>query len=169
MDSLLSLIKFLAQTNVINFLLMAGILVWIVRKLDMANSMENSVVKIKESIFKSEQEKEIAQKKVQHSRELFKKLPQEVEFILNTAKEKEQILKSELETSAQKSLENLHKNSEKLIQIEEKKISDEITKQTIVNSIEQSRKDIVRELEANPDLHRQFILDSLNEFERMEF
>ena len=120
MDSLLSLIKFLAQTNVINFLLMAGILVWIVRKLDMANSMENSVVKIKESISKSEEEKEIAQKKVQHSRELFKKLPQEVEFILNTAKEKEQILKSELETSAQKSLENLRKNSEKLIQIEEK-------------------------------------------------
>lgn len=168
MDEVISFIKFLAQTNVVNFLLMIGIIVWIICKFSLTEVLDNSVAKVKESINKSEEEKEIAEKKLFKAQEQLANLPEEVAQIQKVAAEKEQILKQELENSASKSMDNIHKNAEKILEIEEKQISDSVTRQTITNSLEQAQNNIIMELKSNPQLHRQLIIDSLEEFERME-
>ena len=106
---MMELLKKLAESNTINFIIMLGILAVIVIKMNLKASMDTSISNVAGIIKKSDEAKSI----------------------------------------------------------EEKKISNDLQKKTIEESILMAEKNIKRMLSENSDLHRQFIQESLDELDKV--
>lgn len=168
MDNIISLFEYLAKSNTINFLIMAYILYWIVKKIDTKSMFEKSVKNIQDSIKQSETEKENSKNLLQDAKNTMDKLPKQIEEIEKFNEQKTQTFKKQLEESSDAAIKNISKNIEKVFAIEEKKISNEITSETVSDSIEQSRQNIIEMLKNKPELHYKFIEKSLDELDRVQ-
>jgi len=168
MDKIISLFEYLAKSNTINFLIMAYILYWIVKKIDTKSMFEKSVKNIQDSIKQSETEKENSKNLLQDAKNTMDKLPKQIEEIEKFNEQKTQTFKKQLEESSDAAIKNISKNIEKVFAIEEKKISNEITSETVSDSIEQSKQNIIEMLKNKPELHYKFIEKSLDELDRVQ-
>ena len=168
MDNIISLFEYLAKSNTINFLIMAYILYWIVKKINIKSMFEKSVKNIQDSIKQSETEKENSKNLLQDAKNTMDKLPKQIEEIEKFNEQKTQTFKKQLEESSDAAIKNISKNIEKVFAIEEKKISNEITSETVSGSIEQSRQNIIEMLKNKPELHYKLIEKSLDELDRVQ-
>lgn len=168
MDNIISLFEYLAKSNTINFLIMAYILYWIVKKINIKSMFEKSVKNIQDSIKQSETEKENSKNLLQDAKNTMDKLPKQIEEIEKFNEQKTETFKKQLEESSDAAIKNISKNIEKVFAIEEKKISNEITSETVSDSIEQSRQNIIEMLKNKPELHYKFIEKSLDELDRVQ-
>lgn len=168
MDNIISLFEYLAKSNTINFLIMAYILYWIVKKIDIKSMFEKSVNSIQNSIKQSETEKENSKNLLQDAKNTMDKLPKQIEEIEKFNEQKTETFKKQLEESSDAAIKNISKNIEKVFAIEEKKISNEITSETVSDSIEQSKQNIIEMLKNKPELHYKFIEKSLDELDRVQ-
>lgn len=168
MDNIISLFEYLAKSNTINFLIMAYILYWIVKKIDIKSMFEKSVNSIQNSINQSETEKENSKNLLQDAKNTMDKLPKQIEEIEKFNEQKTETFKKQLEESSDAAIKNISKNIEKVFAIEEKKISNEITSETVSDSIEQSKQNIIEMLKNKPELHYKFIEKSLDELDRVQ-
>lgn len=168
MDNVISLFEYLAKSNTINFLIMAYILCWIVKKIDIKSMFEKSVNNIQNTIKQSEAEKENSKNLLQNAKSTMDKLPKQIEEIEKFNEQKTETFKKQLEESSEIAIKNINKNIEKVFAIEEKKISNEITSETVSGSIEQSRQNIIEMLKNKPELHYKFIENSLDELDRIQ-
>ena len=82
-------------------------------------------------------------------------------------KQKCEIFRKQLEESTKKNVEKLNNNIERIIEIEEKKVSNAITEYSFRKSVDKAKMDIVSMLESQPDLHKKFIDESLEELEKL--
>ncbi len=167
MQEFISILKYILQSNVINFILMLIVLAWCVKKLNLNKSFDESVLAVENGIKKSDSEKNNAKKNLDKAKSLIDKLPEDITKLKKSAQEKGEIFKSEIEDNAQKSILGLEKNINRTIEVEEKKISNVMTDKTIAASIELSGIQIQKLLKENPDLHNKFIMDSLDELDKV--
>ena len=168
MQSIISTIKYLADTNVINFLLMAALLGWIIVKMSVKTSFEKGILSVKETIEKSEEDKKNSEIRVKEANETLEKLPQEIEEIQKISNQKADVLKKQIENSTQKTVEYISENVNKIISIEERKSSNELSSKTMELSVEQARNNLIERLKSDNDLQIKFIEESLDEFERIK-
>ena len=168
MDNIISLFEYWAKSNTINFLIMAYILYWIVKKIDIKSMFEKSVNSIQNSIKQSETEKENSKNLLQDAKNTMDKLPKQIEEIEKFNEQKTETFKKQLKESSDAAIKNISKNIEKVFAIEEKKISNEITSETVSDSIEQSKQNIIEMLKNKPELHYKFIEKSLDELDKIQ-
>lgn len=167
MQEFISIFKYILQSNVINFILMLIVLAWCVKKLDLDKSFDESISAVENGIKKSDSEKNNAKKKLDNAKTLMDKLPEDIAQLKKSAEEKGEIFKSEIEDIAQKSILSFEKNINRTLEVEEKKISNVLTDKTITASIELSGIQIQRLLKEKPELHNKFIMDSLDELDKV--
>lgn len=166
MISLSEIISYINETNIVNFIIMLGILFWLVKKFNLTSMIEKSVSNIKNNIEESENTKNRSQKKHELSILRLEKLPSKIKDIEVFNEQKKKIYEEKTEKTTQASIENIKKNTDKIIKIEEKKISACLTEVTIQNSIDKARWDIIERLKNNSQLHEDFIDSSLEELEK---
>lgn len=162
------LFSFLLSTNIINFGIMVWLLYKLLRKINISRIFDKSIDNVKKTIKDSQDTKMLAQKNLSNSCEVLKKLPIQIEQIEQFNAQKNEIFLQKVNENTQKSIENLNKNIEKNIKTAEEKISTRILGQTIMDSIEKSKLRIIDELKKNPQLHADYIQESLKELERLE-
>ena len=146
MDNIFSLITTLAKSNTINFVLMVVILYIIVKKMNLNSSLNKSIENVENSIRQSEQEKLTSQNTLKKAQETMDKLPKQIEDIKKFNEQKTEVFKNQLENASKKSIENLKLGVKKAVLIEEKRISNEITSETVSSSIAQSKENIIKML-----------------------
>ena len=166
MQEILSFLKYLAQSNTINFIIMLIILVYIAQKMNLKTSLENSVKNVETEIQKSDEEKEKSEEIFADSQKAMKKLPQEIDKLEKEAVSKANIFKCEIEQSTLKNIQSIEQNVQKSLTIEEEKFSNLLKDQTVIASVEKAKAGIIKQLEENPDLHAKFIAESLDELDR---
>ena len=167
MDNIFSLITTLAKSNTINFVLMVVILYIIVKKMNLNSSLNKSIENVENSIRQSEQEKLTSQNTLKKAQETMDKLPKQIEDIKKFNEQKTEVFKNQLENASKKSIENLKLGVKKAVLIEEKRISNEITSETVSSSIAQSKENIIKMLKEKPELHYKFIEKSLEQLDRI--
>ena len=160
MQSILSVLKYILESNIINFGIMVWLLYVVCKKLDIASMLHKSVDVVEDYIEKSKREKEHSLNLVDESKKLMSKLPSEISEIEKFTKQKTDIFKEQLDV-------NTNKYIEKIIQIEQKKTSNAITEYSFRKSLERAKIDIVKMLNEKPELHDKFIDDSLKELEKV--
>ena len=168
MQSILSFFKYLADTNTINFIIMAIILYVILKKVNINQTINKAVTETKNTLTQSEINKDNANKQQKKSKAELNKLPSEIEEIKKFTKQKSKTFKDQLNENCQKTIERINLNTNKIIAIEEKKISDEIQNETVQDSIDTAKNSIINMLKNNPQMHYQFIEESLEELEEIE-
>ncbi|MDY6310772.1 MAG: hypothetical protein SPL73_03455 [Cyanobacteriota bacterium] len=168
MDKIIDIIKYLIDTNIVNFALMVWFFWWVFDKIDIKKLMNNVVQAVKDKIQKSESEKESSNISMNKALETLNKLPDEIKEIEKFNNDKTELFKKQLEISTQKTIDKIENNIEKSIKIEEKNISKEVMNETIEKSIEQARNNIIEMLKSNPDLHNKFIQDGLDKLNKAE-
>lgn len=167
MDNIFSLITTLAKSNTINFVLMVVILYIIVKKMNLNSSLNKSIENVENSIRQSEQEKLTSQNTLKKAQETMDKLPKQIEDIKKFNEQKTEVFKNQLENASKKSIENLKLGVKKAVLIEEKRISNEITSETVSSSIAQSKENIIKMLKEKPEWHYKFIEKSLEQLDRI--
>ncbi len=168
MTEVISFLKFLATSNTINFILMVAFLAWVVNKINLNSSLEKSIEAVKSTIKKSDDEKLKSHKVLDEAKALIDGLPNDIKTLEKNSAEKIDVFKSQIEAETQKTIYNLEQNIDRVISIEEKKISNILTEKTSSASVELAKQHIINVLKSNTDLHNQFIQNSLDELERVK-
>lgn len=168
MQEVLSFFKYLATSNTINFIIMIVILAVIVKKMNLSNAMNKSISGVESSIKKSDEEKAISENKLAEAKDKIEKLPVDIKNLEDEAVAKADVFKSKIEESTQKTISGIENNIDRVISIEEKKISNIMTGKTVLASVELAKDNIKNLLKTNPELHNKFFEDSLNELDRIK-
>jgi len=168
MQEIISVLKFLAESNTINFIIMLVILGWIVKKVNLGKSFDKSVSEVEVGIKRSDEEKAHSEVLFNEADALMKKLPEDVKTLEKNAAEKAEVFKQQIEENTQAAIFNLGKNVDRTLAIEEKKISNILTDKTSVASVELAKKHIINMLKYNQELHNHFIQNSLDELDKVK-
>ena len=164
---MMELLKKLAESNTINFIIMLGILAVIVIKMNLKASMDTSISNVVGIIKKSDEAKSESVTKLEKSKAEIEKLPTDIENLKKEAKVKADVFKKQIENSSSEEISNIKNSVSRVMSIEEKKISNDLQKKTIEESILMAERNIKRMLSENSDLHRQFIQESLDELDKV--
>jgi F0F1-type ATP synthase membrane subunit b/b' len=146
---------------------MLMILVWIVKKVNVGKSFESSISDIESGIKNSDEAKQTSMAQFKDAKLLLDNLPAEIKEIEGNTASKLEIFKNQIKEDTKKTIEGLSVNADKFIEVEEKKLSNLITEQTSEKSIELAKLQILEMLKKNPQLHNQFIQDSIEELEKV--
>lgn len=160
--------NYILHSNIINFIIMLIILYAIIRKVNLNNSFEQSIQNVDSDIKKSDKEKEKAQHLLNDAKDLIDQLPNDVATLEKNSQEKVEIFTTKITENTHKTIFDLEKNIDKAISIEEKKISNLMSEKTSKASIELAKQHIQSMLDKNPDLHTQFIMNSLDELDKVK-
>jgi F0F1-type ATP synthase membrane subunit b/b' len=167
MQEFISFIKFLATSNTINFILMLMILGWVVKKVNVGKSFDTSISAIKSNIDKSDDVKKQSSLNLKEAKKLIDDLPKEVKSLKSNTAEKVDIFKTQIAEDAKKTIAKLGTNADKILQTEEKKLSNVVTLQTSNDIINLAEERIIEQLKKTPQLHNQFILNSIDELDKV--
>lgn len=167
MDDIFSILKYLATSNAINFLIMLAILGWILKKVNLGKSFKDSISAVEAGINKSIDERNQANAKLEHSKSLIEKLPEEIQDLEANSKHKIKVFKEQIEENTQKTIFSLEKNIDNVLELEEKKISNVLTDKASLASVELAKHHFINMLKENPQLHDQFIQNSLDELDKV--
>ncbi len=168
MQEFISFLKYLATSNAINFIIMLVILGVIIVKMNLKSTLSDAVAGVENSIKNSDKEKEKSENVLQTSKNEFDRLPEVIKNLENEAELKVRVFKDKIEENTQKNIQDIQKNVERSLLIEEEKISNLMTGRTIAASVAMAQDNIRNLLKGNPDLHLKFIDESLDELDKVE-
>ncbi|MCM1338554.1 MAG: hypothetical protein NC191_02655 [Muribaculaceae bacterium] len=168
MQEFISILKYILHSNIINFVLMMVILVWLVRKLNLGKTFDDSVSVVEAGIKKSDEAKQKALQNLDDAKALMERLPADIKAMKLSGENKGEIFKQEIENNAQKTISNINHNVEHTIEVEEKKFSNVMIDKTSIAAVELAGAHIIDLLKADPELHNKFIQDSLDEIDKVK-
>ena len=94
-------------------------------------------------------------------------LPEEIASLEKTSRNKIQAFEDKIKRNTEQTISDINKSIKRVMDIEEKKVSNIITQKTSKDSIELAKNKIIDILNKNPDLHNQFIQQSLDELDKV--
>lgn len=168
MNETLNILKELATSNTINFAIMAVLLGVIIKKLHLSTAFEKSIEAIKNQISNSETEKANSSKILGKNKDLIEKLPNELEEMEKTSQSKLTAFEEKIEDNTRKTIENLVLATDRIKTIEEKKVSNLLTQSTSKEALELAKNRICELLEKNPEMHNDFIQQSIDELDKVK-
>ena len=168
MTETLNIFKEFATSNTINFAIMAILLGVIIKKLHLSTAFEKSIEAIKNQISNSETEKANSSKILGKNKDLIEKLPNELEEMEKTSQSKLTAFEEKIEDNTRKTIENLVLSTDRIKSIEEKKVSNLLTQSTSKEALELAKNRICELLENNPEMHNDFIQQSIDELDKVK-
>ncbi len=168
MNETLNILKELATSNTINFAIMAILLGVIIKKLHLSTAFEKSIEAIENQISNSETEKANSSKILGKNKDLIEKLPNELEEMEKTSQSKLTAFEEKIEDNTRKTIENLVLSTDRIKSIEEKKVSNLLTQSTSKEALELAKNRICELLENNPEMHNDFIQQSIDELDKVK-
>ena len=158
----------IVESNTFNFAILVIILAIVFTKIDLAGIIEKIKNDISTAIENAQQEKETAAKELQSAQKTAANTDNEIAEQLKNAQENAKNLTRGIIKNTETQVENIKTNVMRSIMAEEKKLSNELTRQTLQSSIEQAKQNIIQKLNENSSLHEKFIEDSINEIDGVE-
>ena len=168
MQTFNEIIKYIFESNIINFCLMVWLFAWICKKMNIKSVFNNSIKSVEDYIEKSKTEKQNSDKLVKESEKLIEKLPDDIQNIEKFDGQKTEVYKKQLEDNAQKTILKIAKDIENKKTIDEKLASNSLLEYSFDKSIKNVENIIIEKLKSEPELQYKFIDKSLEELDRIE-
>ena len=163
-----TVIDYIARTNLFNFIIFAGIIVYLIIKLNVKGSLEKGTESVAEKIDASQTAKEESETKLQTIEEKVANLEEEVEGIIKQSETNAELVGEKIISEANKSAENIKTNTLKLIENKTGIIKNDIMRRASLASVEVARGHIINELNNNADLHNKLIDESVEAINEVE-
>ena len=165
MENIAHLWNLIIHSNTFNFVIFILVLAYICKKIDVSSIIAKLQEKIKQMIEDSDKAKDNAHKNLSEAEEKVKNVKEEVDTILQDANTTASRLSEKISDDTQKQVENIKKNTEKVIEAEEKVIYTSLMKKASVASIQTAEKHIKEVLANNESLHDKYINESIDELD----
>lgn len=168
-STILNIWDIIVKSNMFNFIVFVLILVWIFKKIDIASmikSLQDKIIKIIDEVKKNHKD---AKENLLNAEKSIEHLGEELETIVNDAKKSAVVISDKILTEAQKQLESIESNAQKVIEAEEKMLISNLAKSTSKASIDSAQSHIKNVLQQTPSLHEKYINESIDELDRLNF
>ena len=165
MENIAHLWNLIIHSNTFNFVIFVLILAYICKKIDVSAVIAGLQEKIKQMIEDSDKAKENANKNLSEAEDKVKNVKEEVDVILQDANSTAGKLSEKIYDDTQKQVESIKKNSEKVIEAEEKVIYTSLMQKASIASLKTAEKHIKNVLVDNEALHDKFINESIDELD----
>ena len=156
------------KSNLFNFAIMLAILFFVIKKLDLCQKLDDAILKVKEKIEESELANKNSIEELKQASEKTENLQQEIEEIEQKGIENISNLENKIALETKEEIDAIKKNTQKAIIAQEKEISSNLSKKTILASLEVAKKHVINLLNQNPEYHRKFIEESIEELNRLK-
>ena len=163
----LPFLKYLINSNLINFTIMLILLGWVLRKINLGKTFEHGVGDVKNTINKSDNAKNDAKKKFDNAKTKFDNLSSDIKILEDNNAEKINIFKKKISDNTDNFIKNLDKNIDKITLSVEKNISNDLQQHIINNIVISAKNNIAELLKQNPELHKKFINDGITELDKV--
>jgi F0F1-type ATP synthase membrane subunit b/b' len=163
-----TVLDYIARTNLFNFIIFAGIIVYLFIKLDVIGGLNKGAKGVAEKIEESKTAKEESETKLQTIEDKVSHLEDEVNEIIKQSEENAKIVGEQIITDTDKSVENIKSNAIKLVENKTAILKNDIMRRASLASVEVAKDHIINELNNNYDLHNKLIDESIEEINRVE-
>lgn len=160
-----TVLDYLARTNLFNFIIFAGIIIYLFIKLDVIGMLQNGTEVVADKIDNSTAAKEEAEAQLQKIEDKVAHLKDEINDIIKQSETNANLVGEQILVDADKSAENIKNNTQKLIENKTDVVRNDILKRAASASIEVAREHIIKELVNNNDLHNKLIDESIEAIE----
>ena len=163
-----TVLDYIARTNLFNFIIFAGIIIYLIIKLNVKESLEKGAESVAEKIDASQTAKEESETKLQTIEEKVANLEEEVDGIIKQSEANAELVGGQIISDANKSAENIKTNTLKLIENKTGVLKNDIMRRASLASVEVARGHIINELNNNADLHNKLIDESVEAINELE-
>lgn len=160
----MSFMEYIFHSNVINMIFVAAFIIWVSKKADLIGILKSRQEQIVQNISKAEEAKTEAQKVLEEAKKNIKGLDSQVAQIMGEAKVSAASMSEKIQQDTEQKLEEIHKNLQKTIDVEEKSAAEEILRGISKEAFELASGKIKNAL--NDELHHKYIndfIDSIDE------
>lgn len=168
MVNLLHIWDTIVKSNTFNFLVMLLILGWIVKKVNLANTLNKFKSDVIKSIENSKQEKENGTSALKDAQKSVENIEAEITERLDIANKQAENIEKDILNLADNKIKQIENSISKVIENEEKQISTKLIYNTTQDAVKLAKEKVSKLLEENPKLHEKFINESLEELDRIE-
>ena len=168
MDNLLHIWDTIVKSNTFNFIVMLLLLGWIVKKINLTNTLNKFKSDIIKSIENSKQEKENGISALKDAEKSVENIEAEIAERLEIAKKQAENIEKDILNLADNKIKQIENSIFKVIENEEKRISTKLIYNTTQDAVKLAKEKISKLLEENPILHEKFINESLEELDRIK-
>jgi F-type H+-transporting ATPase subunit b len=160
----MSFAQYIFHSNVINMVFVAAFIIWVSKKADLFGMLKARQEQVLQTITKAEEAKAEAEKILKEAKESTKGLNSQVAQIMGEAKVSAASMSEKIQQDTEQKLEEIHKNLQKTIDVEEKAAADEILQSISKEAFELASGKIKNAL--NDEMHHRYIsnfIDSIDE------
>ena len=156
------------HSNVINFLIMVALFVYIGYKLKVGQKIEDMTSAIKNKVEESDAIKEEAKKDFQNVENSLAHVEDELDAIVKKAEAAAKSFEQRTREDLDKSVALIKQNIEKQVISEQNHVQGELMKNVASSSIEIAQRQIKSALDKDKQLHRKYIEDFINSIDKAD-
>ena len=156
-----AVIDYIARTNLFNFIIFASIIAYLFVKIDVIGNIERSAQEVIDSIKKSEEAKDSSESTLKSIEDMISHLEEEVNTLIKKSEENAELVGEKILSEAEVTVETIKENTEKLVDNKSALLRNDIMQRASLASVEIAKKQILKELENNYDLHNKLIDESV--------
>ena len=153
------------HSNLINFLIVLGIIIVLVVKLNLNGKIEVLRDEIKTYVDTSVQEKEVAEQKLSSIKQKIEELPSQIKDIEIKTENSVKSIGEKIKADIQEQKQDISNNAERIFNLEMKKFKQKLTSALSEKSIEIARENAVKQLNENNELHNKYIDSAIDELD----
>ena len=153
------------HSNLINFLIVLGIIIVLVVKLNLNGKIEILRDEIKTYVDTSVQEKEVAEQKLSSIKQKIEELPSQIKDIEIKTENSVKSIGEKIKADIQEQKQDISNNAERIFNLEMKKFKQKLTSALSEKSIEIARENAVKQLNENNEMHNKYIDSAIDELD----
>ena len=168
MDIIDQIITYIARTNLFNFVIFAGIIIFLICRLKVGEKIGSAVNDVAETINESEAAKTESEEKLSTVETSMEHLSDEIDAIIEQSEKNAKLVGEKIVSDTQKTIDSIKENTQKTIENNKVALKNDIIRRASLASVEVAKAHIIEELKRNPDLHDRLIDESINAIEGTE-
>lgn len=165
MENFSEIINYIARTNLFNFVIFLSIIIFLVKKINVAEKLETAQISVKDTIVESESVKVQSEERLNKIEEAMSHIEEEIDSILEKSEENAKLVGEKIIQDAEKSALIIRENTGKALENSRRILKNELLKRASLASVEVAKNHIINELSWNQGLHDKLIDESIEAIE----
>ena len=162
-----SIIDYIARTNLFNFVIFAGIIAFIVVKLNVKAQLENAKKAVDTTIHESEEAKSDSETKLSNIEESMIHIGEEIDLILEESEKNSKLVGEKILADANKNALTVKENAVKALENNKTLLKNDLIRRASLASVEVAKAHIIEELNRNSELHNRLSDESIESLEEV--
>ena len=151
-----------------NFLIFAGIIIFVAKKLNIKAQLENAENSINTTIHESEKTKAESETKLSSIEESMKHIEKEIDLILEESGKNSKLVGEKILEEANKNALTIKENATRALENSTMLLKNDLIRRASLASVEIAKAHIIEELKKNSELHNKLIDESIEALEAIE-